>query len=487
MDFSKKKMFSADSVTENGIYSYLDCDVIIIDRYVPSRLENEEVCLAQDELPGGGTVIYFEREYCGSLALRVPSDSSLNKEVSINGEAYDYALLSGGDAYSYALVSGPFEANCRVLMTISVEAAKEELSSVSPDTSLIPEFIITDNGQVSFSDSRSRILASLDNFSDNVTLTLPEGWNFIRCNSIPADYSSDIQCNSRTFALSQSLFTAYTVDILSPDNVSFRSFDLVLMQAPEDPDACLVHAYTPIVGAFSGEACYVIDYSGSIKESGTHGTQVDSVVGIDPVTGYRWGQQDRSTFCFELENGCYELLLSCTDTSARVIASPGEAGEKLLAEHSPVEAERFIIRITNNLFVLRLSDSDSTTVNYLLIRAVDTIAVESGYELISPVSESSSDSDSNDFEDDDYESDDFEFEAEVSSDSHVTRKEPTSAAKSAVAGSSASRKYKPEVHKHINNKLAGKKNAEAVKTVGIVTGAVALAAGIISLFTRNRD
>ena len=54
MDFGKALKFSANEATVEDCYSYLDCDVVIIDRYVPSRLESDKACIAQDELPGGG-------------------------------------------------------------------------------------------------------------------------------------------------------------------------------------------------------------------------------------------------------------------------------------------------------------------------------------------------------------------------------------------------------------------------------------------------
>ena len=38
MDFGKALKFSSSETTVEDCYSYLDCDVVIIDRYVPSRL-----------------------------------------------------------------------------------------------------------------------------------------------------------------------------------------------------------------------------------------------------------------------------------------------------------------------------------------------------------------------------------------------------------------------------------------------------------------
>ena len=88
MDFGKALKFSSSETTVEDCYSYLDCDVVIIDRYVPSRLESDKACIAQDELPGGGTVILFEKEYYGTLALRIPSQETIRTTIYINGEEY---------------------------------------------------------------------------------------------------------------------------------------------------------------------------------------------------------------------------------------------------------------------------------------------------------------------------------------------------------------------------------------------------------------
>ena len=247
--------------------------------------------------------------------------------------------------------------------------------------------------------------------------------------------------------------------IYTPGRKSYRDFDLAIMQVPEDnsADGCSVHAYTPVIGAFSGETCYVIDRTDSAVKTATHGTTYCGDVSIDPVTGYKWGCMGCGNYYFELENGGYEIIMSFTGEGARVIANPGTASEKVLVRETSTEEQRYGVRITDGQLVLSIisddapddSDAPGVDISTLIIRAIDTIALESGYTPLQDKPAPSS-----------------------------TPKAKTTPERTAM---------RPEVQTHINNKLSARKNQEAVKTIGIATGAIAVAAGIISLLGKDRD
>ena len=160
MDFSKAIPYPEGAATVNGCYSYLDCDVVIIDKYVPSRLDFEGLALAQDELPGGGTIVFFDCSYDGTLALRVPNDPSLNIRITIDGDEYSHVLNTAVNGFAYVLVSGPFEVGCRVKLEIGT-GTLEAPSAPAHDPSLFPKAMRTDNGTIAFNDSRSRFFVAL--------------------------------------------------------------------------------------------------------------------------------------------------------------------------------------------------------------------------------------------------------------------------------------------------------------------------------------
>lgn len=614
MDFSCTKPFPDGSATVSNCYSYLDCDVLVIDRYVPSRLDYESISLAQDELPGGGTIVYFEKVYYGSIALRVPSDPSLTIRTFIDNEEYDPAMQGMGDQPRYALLGGPFEAGCRVRLEIIGEvkvpvdtantdtvvepvdtnnnetvtefadvnssvtvaelgedertavnsdisndadgdsgsdtnadiasdsnndidsdtckdSAKEcdhkavAASEVSPqpnfpsaihDPSMQLRTLHVPGSSIFFNDMRSRFFIKQEMPGDSVLLALPLGY----------DFEVDGHCsgNTHTFELSDNSFTGYSMRVYSQNHISYRDFDLAILKYSEDSQdgARTVHAYTPITGAFSGEACYILDRTGSVTESATHGSykcSADTIdcsagaidcsagaigfstgdvpaFGIDPSSGYKWGHSEDGYYHFELENGGYELTASFTGTGARLISSPGTSSERVIIRETTEAPQRYGIRITDGELVLAITEVEEINFATLIIRALDTTAVQSGYEPLNIVQKEIPA--------------DFTTSRTASAGSTATK---TEAAARVIASGSVKPtaigtvsdscrqtppgvmtnqkgtapfiKVQPEVQKHINNGLAINKNKDTIKSLGIVTGALAVAAGILSLLKKD--
>ncbi len=376
MDFGKALKFSANETTVEDCYSYLDCDVVIIDRYVPSRLESDKACIAQDELPGGGTVILFEKEYYGTLALRIPSQETIRTTIYINGEEYEYATAPADENSLYALVGGPFEPGCRLKLAIAMPS-RTAVIPYNADMRISP--VSCNNGTVHLSERRSRFLIRLETPADMVTFNLPEGYDI--------EIGGKSRGNSAELLIGDNLFTGYKLRIFTEGHSSYRDFDLVVMQAIEEPelDSCAANAYTPITGAFAGEACYVLDRRSSNTENATHGTLEDPMLRIDPVTGYKWGRisPDKADYYFELENGGYEVMASFTSEGARLIANPGTEYEKIMVRDTRTEEQRSGIRIIDGQLVLSVCEGEpEADIMTLTIRAIDTIAVESGYELV---------------------------------------------------------------------------------------------------------
>ncbi|MBQ3912979.1 MAG: hypothetical protein II694_08410 [Lachnospiraceae bacterium] len=376
MDFGKALKFSANEATVEDCYSYLDCDVVIIDRYVPSRLESDKACIAQDELPGGGTVILFEKEYYGTLALRIPSQETIRTTIYINGEEYEYATAPADENSLYALVGGPFEPGCRLKLAIAMPS-RTAVIPYNADMRISP--VSCNNGTVHLSERRSRFLIRLETPADMVTFNLPEGYDI--------EIGGKSRGNSAELLIGDNLFTGYKLRIFTEGHSSYRDFDLVVMQAIEEPelDSCAANAYTPITGAFAGEACYVLDRRSSNTENATHGTLEDPMLRIDPVTGYKWGRisPDKADYYFELENGGYEVMASFTSEGARLIANPGTEYEKIMVRDTRTEEQRSGIRIIDGQLVLSVCEGEpEADIMTLTIRAIDTIAVESGYELV---------------------------------------------------------------------------------------------------------
>ena len=376
MDFGKALKFSSSETTVEDCYSYLDCDVVIIDRYVPSRLESDKACIAQDELPGGGTVILFEKEYYGTLALRIPSQETIRTTIYINGEEYEYATAPADENSLYALVGGPFEPGCRLKLAIAMPS-RTAVIPYNADMKISP--VSCNNGTVHLSERRSRFLIRLETPADMVTFNLPEGYDI--------EIGGKSRGNSAELLIGDNLFTGYKLRIFTEGHSSYRDFDLVVMQAIEEPelDSCAANAYTPITGAFAGEACYVLDRRSSNTENATHGTLEDPMLRIDPVTGYKWGRisPDKSDYYFELENGGYEVMASFTSEGARLIANPGTEYEKIMVRDTRTEEQRSGIRIIDGQLVLSVCEGEpEADIMTLTIRAIDTIAVESGYELV---------------------------------------------------------------------------------------------------------
>ncbi len=376
MDFSKAVKYSSEATTAQDCYSYLDCDVVVIDKYVPSRLESDNVCIAQDELPGGGTIIYFDREYYGTLALRIPADPAVMTEIFINGYEYDYAITPGEDQALYALVAGPFEKGCRVKLAMKMPERAKTIPH-NPTMKISP--VMTSNGTVSLNETKSRFLLTLEEPAELVTFTLPENYDI--------EINGKSCGNAAELILGDTLFTSYKARIFTEGHSSYRDFDLVIMQAVDDEGmgACAVNAYTPITGAFAGEAAYLIDRRSHNTENATHGTADDPMLAIDPVTGYKWGRidADKADYYFELENGGYEVSASFTGEGARLVANPGTEYEKVLVRETTTEVQRYGIRITDGQLVLSVCEGDpGIDFMMLTIRAIDTIATESGYEMI---------------------------------------------------------------------------------------------------------
>ena len=376
MDFGKALKFSANETTVEDCYSYLDCDVVIIDKYVPSRLESDKISLAQDELPGGGTVILFDREYYGTLALRIPSLDKIKTTIYINGEEYEYATAPADANSLYALVGGPFEPGCRLKLAVAMPS-RAAVIPYNADMKISP--VSCDNGTVSLSERRSRFLIRLETPAELVTFTLPEGYDI--------EIGGKSRGNSAELIIGENLFTGYKLRIFTEGHSSYRDFDLVVMQAVEESelDSCAANAYTPITGAFAGEACYVLDRRSSNTENATHGTLADPMLRIDPVTGYKWGRisPDKADYYFELENGGYEVMASFTSEGARLIANPGTEYEKIMVRDTLTSEQRSGIRIIDGQLVLSVCEGEpEADIMTLTIRAIDTIAVESGYELV---------------------------------------------------------------------------------------------------------
>ena len=321
------------------------------------------------------------------------------------------------------------------------------------------------------------------------------------------------------------------------------------MQAAPDSDleACAVNAYAPITGAFAGEACYILDRRSNNSENATHGNADDPMLAIDPVTGYKWGRvnPDKTEYYFELENGGYEISASFTGEGARLVANPGTEYEKVLVRETTKEVQRYGMRVTDGQLILSVCEGDpGIDFLTLTIRAIDTIASESGYEMEydgrknQPVQD---DEDYAEAEEEEY-GDDGYFEESFGADSEYDREEyteefgidgeygeaaytgipaagypdgkgnetaftggtktqeqmhmenstrtvsvkPSSPKISVSKSSSVTEKRNTATQNYINNKLAVKKNADAKKTLGIAAGALAVAGGIIALLSRDK-
>ncbi len=523
MDFSKAVRFSSETTTAQDCYSYLDCDVVVIDRYVPSRLESDDVCIAQDELPGGGTIIYFDREYYGTLALRIPADPAVMTEIYINGDEYDYAITPGENQALYALVAGPFEKGCRVKLAMKMpERAK--IIPHNPTMRISP--VMTSNGTVSLNDTKSRFLLTLEEPAELVTFTLPKAYDI--------EINGKSCGNTAELILGETLFTSYRARIFTEEHSSYRDFDIVIMQAVDDEGmgACAVNAYTPITGAFAGEAAYLIDRRSHNTENATHGTADDPMLCIDPVTGYKWGRidADKADYYFELENGGYEVSASFTGTGSRLVANPGTEYEKILVRETTTEVQRYGIRITDGQLVLSVCEGDpGIDFMTLTIRAIDTIATESGYEMVYDGRKkiAAEDTDPEDFPDEDYsdeypeeeeeydnefdeaeedysdgysseyESGEHEYDemrvnedktkaAEIPSSRTVSVKPASPMISVSKTSSAVSEKRKAATQNYINNKLAAKKNSDAKKSLGIAAAGLVLAGGIIALLKKDK-
>ena len=553
MDFTKAKQFPTGSATVDNCYSYLDCDVVIIDRYAPSRLETVDICLAQDELPGGGTVFFFERDYFGSIALRIPTADTYPVHIYVDGEEYSFARLGERDQPRYALVSGPFEPGCRVRIEICAADRDTKIPAGSngcaqDDTAVSGDgceqddlpvgshdctrgctpissapIIYTDNGTVRYNNTLRRYLVSMAECDSQVSLSLGEGYVFGS-----TDLQDEAADRAHSFDVSSDLFTGYEITIIAALTGDEEAYDLVIMQ-PADDEGCLVHAYTPTIGAFAGETCYIID-SASVQASAavtdsataqasaavtdlvsaqaaahtfpaTHGSRSVQELGIDPLTGYKWGRMERNCYFFELENGSYELVINCS-AGMCIILNPGRSDERVLAEAASGQEQHFRFRAASGSVTIMATaagksgvdcssdcgsadscpadcgsagscyvEDEATGISRILIRALDTTAVDSGYVLIS-----SADNVKNEATEYSISDSDFSIFAEAS---------PASARKTLQKRRGDS--HSSAVSSHINNKLAAQKSRQAAKTLGIATGALAVAAGLISLLGRDRD
>ncbi len=476
MDFCKAKDFDFNAATAEGCYAYLDCDVVIINKYVPSRLETASICLAQDELPGGGIAVYFEKEYFGTLAMRLPEDKTLVPDAFINGDAYCYAVSGTGDEPRYALIAGPFEKGCKIRLDLpklthvdslecsvpenepiivedavsvgedsvpanehSVPAVEDSVpagehsvpvaevsvpagdsvenfaseSILTEDQSLQIQIETSEDCCILYNDQKSRYLLRLNSYDDTVTFSLSEGYAV-------AVGDDSLYTGLITFIFRGEQFLGETFKIVNTRANTYRIFDFVVMQAvSDDISVSLTNAYSPIVGAFSGEACYIIDNSAktsnsfdnrveightrdilsevrrtldnsnsasSIAESATHGSKHKaSRLGFDAITGYKWGKQDNSetTYLFELENGNYEISASFSAPGSSLAACTVPERERVLFAETTTETSCIPVRITNGFLqlIIRGGNADFTA---LIIRAIDTIASDSGYVQIYP-------------------------------------------------------------------------------------------------------
>lgn len=504
MDFSTLKRFTESETTASDCYGYLDCDVIAIEKYTPSRLETKKVIIAQDEMPGGGTVILFEKEYYGTLALRIPKELIDSTHILIDGDEYTYAVSGVWDEPRYALIAGPFESGCRIKLTVTgpkkdapepapVVAASEpapasEVADFAPlsetatkipsseepkheggvtpasfvNPTLIVRDLTSDNGVITYKEEFARYLVSMDTEASFVALSVPSGY------TIEADGTELISDKGIRLAVSSSLFTGYPIRIYTPGRASYRDYDLVIMRSYRlaDTSVCAVHAYTKVTGAFSGEACYIIDNCGSITESPTHGSVPIGSCRIDPLTGYKWGITSPDKYSFELENGGYEIIATFGAKGARLIAYEGSDNEKVLIRESNGEEQHAGVRVTDGILKLSIIPADAETGDTMLItliiRALDTVAVDSGYKPLKGEERSS-------------EPQKFTFEN--------FRPEPYKP----ETDTPYTKTYPSSVKKHVDATLAAKKSRETAKTVGIAAGALALAGSIIALLSKDKD
>lgn len=507
MDFSALKKFNES----DDCYGYLDCDVVTIEKYVPSRLDTPTISLAQDEMPGGGTVILFEKVYYGTLALRIPKELVTSTHIFIDGEEYTYAVSGIWDEPRYALIAGPFEEGCKVRLEVTgpksetsvsappetpvqIEASVQSEAPVQAETPVQPEIhtfkplftnisedsssesvvdpalivrgLASDNGTITYKDAFSRYLVTMEREADYVSLSVPEGY------TIEADSSELISDAGIKLAVSDNLFTGYPIRIYTPGMKTFREYDFVLMQGYKltDTSVCAVHAYTKITGAFSGEACYIIDNSGAVIETATHGSIPVGRYGIDPLTGYKWGRNNVGDMFFELEPGGYEVIATFSGPGARLIAWDETKNEKILIRESSGEAQHAGVRITDGVLKLTVADIDSQAADpslvSLIIRALDTVAVESGYNPLAGDSEAS-------------EAPKFVF-PKLEPGSSFTKPYTNPAP-------SFTETYPKQVKKHVDAALSSKKSRETAKTIGVAAGALALAGSIIALLTKDND
>ena len=138
MDFSQCTAFPAESVSASDIFYSLGSDCLVIRRFTPSRLDTDTVSLAQDRMPSGEAVLFFESSYFGDLALMISDDSDCSTipdglNVTVGGFEYECAVNHG-----YLLISGPFESGCRIMLSHTPDIAAEDTSDTDSDTSDVP-------------------------------------------------------------------------------------------------------------------------------------------------------------------------------------------------------------------------------------------------------------------------------------------------------------------------------------------------------------
>ena len=132
MDFSKVAACPAESTSAEDTYFLLGEDCLVVRKYTVSRLDHGSLSVAQDRMPDGGIVFYFEEPYYGNLALFTGSEDDdpgvpSHIRVTIGHDEYEPAFNHG-----YLLIGGPFEAGCRITLTgmparaVSDEAVKTD-------------------------------------------------------------------------------------------------------------------------------------------------------------------------------------------------------------------------------------------------------------------------------------------------------------------------------------------------------------------------
>ncbi|MCR5684120.1 MAG: hypothetical protein K6G81_01690 [Lachnospiraceae bacterium] len=370
MDFSQIQAFSSECVSAPDTFFSLGNDCLVIRKFSPSRLDTGDLVLAQDRMPSGEAVFYFETSYYGDLALMISADDLCNTipgdiSVTVGGFEYECAVNHG-----YLLISGPFESGCRIILTnapADTYTAPETSQEVHSEADIAAETLLVSDAAaetLSEPETPAETLPETDIAAETLsepetpTETLPEAdaeAEILSEPETPADTRPDFDALvAGTYAVGE-LIDEAAADTLHNSgfeeasvfyNSSKKRYLLkihnsngahaILPDGTEISAAAGKSAFTGYrMETDDGEFDLVIMKESALKDdtrrcnaymdvlgsflgdccyqidtvhevTGTHGHTPGSAM-IDRDTGYKWGCSSPSSYEFELENGLYTV------------------------------------------------------------------------------------------------------------------------------------------------------------------------------------